>query len=76
MNSIIFFIKDILDYSMITVFNTPDRFFLALTFGILPALLWLWFWLHEDRLHPEPRKTIMFMFLSRNVIVTLLLQFL
>src|SRR3989338_6664557 len=69
MNSIIFFIKDILDYSMITVFNTPDRFFLALTFGILPALLWLWFWLHEDRLHPEPRKTILFTFLAGMLVV-------
>lgn len=26
--------------------------------GILPALLWLWFWLKEDRLHPEPRSHI------------------
>jgi len=26
--------------------------------GILPALLWLFFWLREDRLHPEPKKTL------------------
>lgn len=26
--------------------------------GILPAMLWLWFWLREDSLHPEPKKTI------------------
>jgi len=26
--------------------------------GFLPALVWLWFWLHEDRLHPEPRSAL------------------
>jgi len=30
----------------------------ALLSGILPALLWLWFWLKEDNLHPEPRSLI------------------
>ncbi|MEK9209240.1 MAG: PrsW family glutamic-type intramembrane protease, partial [Patescibacteria group bacterium] len=25
--------------------------------GVLPALIWLWFWLKED-LHPEPKKAI------------------
>lgn len=34
----------------------------ALLGGFLPALLWLWFWLHEDRLHPEPRAAIVFTF--------------
>jgi len=31
--------------------------------GLLPALLWLWFFLREDALHPEPRKYIAFTFL-------------
>lgn len=31
--------------------------------GILPALLWLWFWLKEDRLHPEPKSRILIVFL-------------
>lgn len=35
----------------------------ALLGGILPALLWLWFWLREDRLHPEPRRLIFLSFL-------------
>jgi len=26
--------------------------------GIVPALLWLDFWLHEDRKHPEPRNLV------------------
>ncbi len=30
----------------------------ALLGGILPALLWLWFWLKEDKAHPEPKKII------------------
>lgn len=32
--------------------------------GIMPALFWLWFWLKEDRLHPEPRIRIMALFLA------------
>src|SRR3989344_2100149 len=37
--------------------NSPT--FLALLGGVLPALFWLWFWLREDRLHPEPRRIIL-----------------
>jgi len=36
--------------------------FLALLGGFLPAILWLWFWLQEDRLHPEPRGIIILCF--------------
>lgn len=32
--------------------------------GILPALFWLWFWLQEDRLHPEPKRIIAYSFLG------------
>src|SRR3989344_349346 len=32
--------------------------FLALLGGVLPAVFWLWFWLHEDRKHPEPKLRI------------------
>jgi RsiW-degrading membrane proteinase PrsW (M82 family) len=31
--------------------------------GILPSLLWLFFWLREDNLHPEPRLVIALTFL-------------
>src|SRR3989344_3571414 len=48
-------------------------FILALLGGILPALLWLWFWLREDRLHPEPRRLIILSFLSGMGIVFLAL---
>ena len=37
--------------------------FYALIGGFLPALLWLWFWLQEDKLHPEPRGRILAAFL-------------
>jgi RsiW-degrading membrane proteinase PrsW (M82 family) len=41
----------------------------ALAGGILPALLWLWFWLKEDRLHPEPRRLIVLTFLAGMAMV-------
>ena len=47
---------------MIDLLN-PLNLFLALAGGILPALIWLWFWLKEDGLHPEPRTLIMLAFL-------------
>lgn len=51
-------------------FNT---IFLSLLGGVLPALLWLWFWLKEDRLHPEPKVRIMVAFLSGMAVVFLVL---
>lgn len=35
----------------------------ALIGGILPSLLWLWFWMHEEHKHHEPRKIILLTFL-------------
>ena len=31
--------------------------------GLFPALIWLWFWLHEDKKNPEPRSTLAFTFI-------------
>lgn len=45
------------------------HFLYALLGGILPALLWLWFWLREDHLNPEPRKLIVGAFLVGMVAV-------
>ncbi len=45
----------------------------ALLSGILPAILWLWFWLHEDNLHPEPRSTIAKAFLGGMCAVILVI---
>lgn len=41
----------------------------ALLAGIIPALIWLWFWLREDNLHPEPRSLIAGSFLAGMVVV-------
>lgn len=41
-----------------------NSIFLSLVGGILPALLWLWFWLKEDKLHPEPKSRIVISFMS------------
>lgn len=38
-------------------------FLYALMGGILPALLWLWFWMHEENDHHEPRSLIIFTFM-------------
>lgn len=46
-------------------------FLFATIGGILPALFWLWFWLQEDKLHPEPRGRIMLAFLGGMLVVPL-----
>jgi protease PrsW len=45
----------------------------ALVGGVLPALLWLWFFLREDAEHPEPKWLILAAFLSGMVAVLLAL---
>jgi RsiW-degrading membrane proteinase PrsW (M82 family) len=45
----------------------------ALLGGILPALLWLHFWLREDKKHPEPRRLIRKTFLLGMLAVILVL---
>jgi protease PrsW len=43
--------------------------------GIVPALLWLWFWLREDKRNPEPKKLILKTFLLGMLAVLLVLPF-
>jgi RsiW-degrading membrane proteinase PrsW (M82 family) len=50
---------------------TTSALFYSLVGGILPALFWLWFWIREDKLHPEPRGRIMLAFLAGMVAVPL-----
>lgn len=47
-----------------------STFFFAFAGGILPACLWLWFWLQEDKLDPEPRDLILATFCA-GMIATL-----
>lgn len=44
--------------------------------GLVPALLWLWFWLREDSAHPEPRGLIAVTFIAGmlSVILTIPIQ--
>jgi RsiW-degrading membrane proteinase PrsW (M82 family) len=46
---------------------------IAVLGGILPALLWLAFWLMEDRCDPEPKRFIFFCFIAGMVAVPLVL---
>ncbi len=48
---------------------SSSTLFFALVGGVLPALLWLWFWLREDRLHPEPRSLIILSFVAGMIAV-------
>ena len=47
-----------------TVKVADPLIFVAVIGGVLPALLWLFFWLREDRCEPEPRRYIIFAFLA------------
>jgi RsiW-degrading membrane proteinase PrsW (M82 family) len=44
-------------------------FITAILWGIVPALLWLFFWLREDKEHKEPRGLIFLTFISGMVSV-------
>lgn len=50
------------------IFETIAYAFFA---GLLPALIWLWFWLHEDNKHPEPRSTLAFTFTTGMAMIFL-----
>lgn len=50
-----------------------STFFYAFLGGMLPALLWLWFFLKEDSKRPEPKWIIIAAFLSGMVAVVLAL---
>ena len=41
-----------------------EYLFYALLIGIIPALLWLWVWLHEDTEHPEPKLMLAISFVA------------
>ena len=45
--------------------------FYSLLGGILPALLWLWFWVQEDKLNPEPRGRLLATFIAGMIAVPL-----
>ena len=53
-----------------TIQSLPYQVYLyALLGGILPALVWLWFWLREDYKSPEPRRMIWRTFIAGGIVV-------
>lgn len=48
------------------IFNT---FLLAIIGGIIPPVIWLWFWLKEDSNKPEPKKLIIRTFISGFIMI-------
>jgi RsiW-degrading membrane proteinase PrsW (M82 family) len=54
----------------------PQTIGIALLGGILPALIWLWFWLKEDSTNPEPKGLLLLTFLGGilSVVAVLPLQ--
>ncbi|MBI5126535.1 MAG: PrsW family intramembrane metalloprotease [Candidatus Taylorbacteria bacterium] len=51
------------------------HFLYGLLSGVIPAILWLMFWLREDNLHPEPRSRIAKCFCAGMVAVIAVLPF-
>jgi protease PrsW len=52
---------------------TPVAFAIAAVSGLVPALFWLWFWLREDKLRPEPLLLIAITFIGGMAVVPLAL---
>jgi RsiW-degrading membrane proteinase PrsW (M82 family) len=52
---------------------TLETLIISAVVGIVPALFWLWFWLREDRLHPEPKKMILLSFFMGMLSVAIVL---
>lgn len=59
--------------------NSPlfiiEMFVYALIGGVLPALIWLWFWMHEEHAHHEPKNTITLTFIVGMCIVFMVTPF-
>ncbi len=53
--------------------NDPKTVGLALLAGVLPALVWLWFWLREDREKPEPKGVLLMCFILGMLAVIFIL---
>lgn len=52
--------------------NQISTFYVILG-GVLPVLVWLWFWLREDKNNPEPRKYIFLAFVFGMISALLVL---
>ncbi len=52
---------------------TSDIIIMALVTGIIPTILWLFFWLREDRFQPEPTGLLVLTFIAGALSVFILL---
>ncbi|MFT7328423.1 MAG: RsiW-degrading membrane proteinase PrsW (M82 family) [Crocinitomicaceae bacterium] len=52
---------------------TTEVIWTILLTGVIPTLLWLFFWLREDRFHPEPRGLLILTFFAGALAVFLVL---
>ncbi len=57
-----------MNFTHITTFFTQNPYITAPLLGIIPALIWLWFWLKEDT-HPEPLRLITLSFFAGQAVV-------
>ena len=53
--------------------NNPTILIMAFLGGIIPSLLWLWFWLKEDEEHPEPKGLLAIVFIMGMIAVIVVL---
>lgn len=51
----------------------PKTIGIAILEGVIPAILWLWFWLKEDKENPEPNGLIAFCFMFGMILVFLVI---
>jgi len=54
---------------MAEIFSNINPIVIALLGGIIPSLVWLWFWLKEDRSAPEPTGLIALSFFAGMAVV-------
>jgi RsiW-degrading membrane proteinase PrsW (M82 family) len=54
---------------------SPETFFLSLIGGVVPAVVWLLFWLREDKKRPEPRGLLMETFVLGMLMVPIAIKF-
>ena len=53
--------------------NDPKILAVAFVSGIIPSLLWLWFWLKEDQKNPEPKGLLAAVFIMGIIAVVFVL---
>jgi len=51
-----------MDY-LLSTNNFEFKLFLAIIWGFIPAIIWLFFWLKHDEKHPEPNRLIIATFI-------------